>query len=226
MRRWLVGLCLCLAQGPLGAEEAWQSALGRMPLAANVRELGRTNCVDILWGAFRSNGVVKAVILMPGATDEWYTLRGGKVALEVENASLLDAVNALTNRTRIRATFRPPLLLLHTPQDVLEPLVRVEHEPTAEKIRRCRFAPHAVYNDRDWDALYPILKKWCKAGMRPWRYTEGSWHFYRHSFTGWDLTAWEALEATALAGKTKCTVQRGKVVFEVDLRLAVGPQAE
>ena len=56
--------------------------------------------------------------------------------------------------------------------------------------------------------------------MRPWRYSTDSWHFYRHSFVAWDLTGWEALEATALAAKTTCTVHRNKVVFEVDMRVS------
>ena len=218
MKRWLAILCFCLGHSFLSAQEAWQTALARMPLAPNVRQLGRTNCVDILWRAFQSNDLVKAMILMPGATDEWYMLRAAKADLAGPNASLLDTISALTNQTRIRATFRPPLLLLHTPEDLLEPVIVVEHQPTADRIKEARFAPHAVYNDRDWDFLHPILKKKLKAAMRPWRYSLESWHFYRHSFTGWNLTGWEALEATALAGRTMATVKKGKVVFELDLR--------
>jgi hypothetical protein len=223
MTRWLAALCFCLVHGLLGAQESWPTALARMPLAPNVRQLGRTNCVDILWRAFQSNSVVKGLIFMPGATDEWYMLRAAKADLPGPNPSLLEAVCALTNQTRIRATFRPPMLLLHTAEDSLEPVIIVEDQPTADKIKQARFVPHAVYNDRDWDFLYPILKKKLKAAMRPWRYSLESWHFYRHSFTGWDLTSWEALEATALAGKTTATVKKGKVVFAVDLRPPVVP---
>jgi hypothetical protein len=226
MTRWLAGLCFCLVHGLLGAQESWQAALARMPLAPNVRQLSRTNCVDTLWRAFQSNGLVKALILMPGATDEWYMFRPAKADLANPNPSLLDAVSALTNQTRIRATFRPPMLLLHTAEDLLEPVIIVEHQPTADRIKQARFVPYAVYNDRDWDFLYPILKKSLKAAMRPWRYTQDSWHFYRHSFTAWNLTGWEALEATALAGKTTCTIKHSKVVFEVDLRLPAPPNPD
>ncbi len=43
-----------------------------MPLGTNVTELNRTNCVGIMLRAFQSNNVVKALIFMPGATDEFY----------------------------------------------------------------------------------------------------------------------------------------------------------
>jgi hypothetical protein len=214
-------LCLfwCLAHGVVCAQESWQTALSRMPLEANIPQLTRTKCVDVLWHAFQSNGVVKAMIFMPGATDTWYIFKPATVALTNANPSLLDAVCALTNQTRIRATFHPPLLLLHTEVDLLEPMINVQDQATADRLKRVRFVPHAVYNDRDWDFLQPILKKALKTSLRPWRYSQDSWHFYRHTFVGWDLTGWEALEATALAAKTTCTVSRNKVVFVVDMRL-------
>jgi hypothetical protein len=205
------------------AEEYWPAALSRMPLHAQVTQLTRTNCVDVLWGAFQSNGVAKALILMPGATDTWYMFQPAKVALTKTNPSLLDALTALTNQTPIRVTFRPPFLLLHTDVDLLEPVIKVEDQATAAKLKQARFVPHAVYNDRDWDFLQPILRKSLKTAMRPWRYSQDSWHFYRHSFAAWNLTGWEALEAAAMAAKTTCTVSRKKVVFEVDMRLPTAP---
>jgi hypothetical protein len=212
-------LFLCLVHGALAAQESWPAVLSRMPLGADVTQLTRTNCVDVLWHAFQSNGVVRALILMPGATDTWYMFQPARVTLTNNSPSLLDAITALTNQTQIRATFRPPFVLLHTAVDLLEPVIKVRHPATATKLKQARFVPHAVYNDREWDFLQPILRKSLKTAMRPWRYTKDSWHFYRHSFAAWDLTGWEALEAAALAAKTSCTVSRNKVVFEVDLRL-------
>ena len=225
MDRALLCLFLCLVHGALAAQESWPAALSRMPLGANVTQLTRTNCVDVLWRAFQSNGVVKALILMPGATDTWYMLRPARVALTNANPSLLDAIAALTNQTRLRATFRPPMLLLHTATDLLEPVLKVEDPQTAARLKQARFVPHAVYNDRDWDFLQPILRKTLKTAMRPWRYSMDSWHFYRHTFAAWNLTGWEALEVTAMAAKTTCTVSRNKVVFDLDLRLPA-PHAE
>jgi hypothetical protein len=215
----LVCLLLCLSPHPAFTQESWPEAFNRKPLPANVTQLTRTNCVDLLWRAFQSNGVVKALVLMPGATDTWYMFQAARVVLPNANPSLLDAISALTNQTRIRATFRPPFLLLHTGVDVLEPVIQVQDARTAAKLKQARFVPRGVYNDRDWDFMQPILKKHLKVAMRPWRYSTDSWHFYRHTFAAWDLTGWEALEATAMAAKTTCTIYRNKVVFQVDMRV-------
>jgi hypothetical protein len=219
-------LCISLCVLPVSVAESWQAALARMPLAGNVTELNRTNCAGIVLDTFQSNDDVKAVVFLPGATDELYFFR--RVRAEVTNrpASLLDAVNALTNQTRIRATFRPPLLLLHTGEDLLEPAIRIEDAWTADRLRQRRFVAHAVYNDRDWDSLWPVLKKSCRTGLNPWPRLTDSWHFYRHSFAAWNLTAWEALEATALAGQTSVTVRRKQVVFEEDRRPRGAPKVD
>ena len=232
-RRWQALLLpLMIFMTGLPAAEPWQNALNQMPLGTNVHELNRTNCVDIMLHAFTSNAVVKALVFMPGATDEFYMFRRAKAVLTNEEPSLLDAVNALTNQTLIRATFRAPLLLLHTDEDPLEPLINVEHEPTAAKLKQFHFVPHALYKDRDWDFVQPILAKTLKADVRPWRYMYDSWHFYRHSFAAWNLTGWEALEAIALAGKTRCTVRHKTglalkhtlLVFEGDERVRATPK--
>src|SRR5690348_1763293 len=61
--------------------ETWQSALHQMPLGAQVLQLNRTNCVDVMLKAFQSNHVVKALIFMPGATDEFYMFHRAKAEL-------------------------------------------------------------------------------------------------------------------------------------------------
>ena len=48
-----------------------QSALAQMPFPLHVTELNRSNCVEVMLGAFQSNHVIKALIFMPGATDEF-----------------------------------------------------------------------------------------------------------------------------------------------------------
>src|ERR1035437_3644285 len=182
MTRLILGLLVCLVQFALGAAETWQAALSRMPLGTNVTQLNRSNCVGIMLRAFQSNDVVKALLFMPGATDEFYFFRRARADLTNRPASLLDAVSALTNQTLIRATFRPPLLLLHTAEDLLEPAIRIEHQPTADKIRQARFVAHGVYNDRDWDYLRDVLRWSLRTEMRPLSHSTDSWHFYRHSF--------------------------------------------
>ena len=138
LTRCILCLAVCLQQSALSAAETWPAALGRMPLGTNVTQLNRTNCVGIMLRAFQSNDVVKALVFMPGATDEFYFFRRARADLTNSPASLLDAVSALTNQTLIRATFRPPLLLLHTGEDLLEPAIKIEHQPTVDKLRQRR----------------------------------------------------------------------------------------
>ena len=206
--------------------ESWQTAFAGMPLDRPVNELNRSNCVPLMLQAFQSNQAVKALVFMPGATDEFYMFRRARAVLTNEHPSLLNAVSALTNQTLIRATFQPPFLLLHTDEDPLELLSHVDHQPTADKLKRRLFLPHILVDDRDWDFMQPLLKKRLRLDIRPWRHSYESWHFYRHSFAGWGLNEWEALEATALAGKTSFDVQRHRVIFQGDERVRATPKFE
>jgi len=210
----------------IGAAETWEAALAKMPLKVRVSELNRTNCVSVLLGSFQENQTVKAIVFMPGATDEFYMFGRAQARLTNATPSILDAVSALTNQTWIRATFTAPLLLLHTDEDPLDVLFKIEHEGTAKKIQNAQLAPHLLFDDRDWNFIQPILKKGFKVDVRPWRHSYDSWHFYRHSFAGWNLNGWEALKAVALAGKTSFTVQRRRLLFEGDERVRATPKLD
>jgi len=234
MRGLIFWIFVCLFPATLPASEPWAAALGQMPLDVGVTELSRTSCVEVMLKAFQSNEVVKALIFMPGATDEFYMFKRARARLTNASPTLLDAVTALTNQTLIRATFRPPFLLLHSDEDPLEPLITIESESGVQKLMRTRFVSHGIYNDRDWDFLQPILRTCVKGDILPWRYSRASWHFYRHSFAAWNLTGWEALEAVAFAGKTRFTVRRKslldfrqiEVEFKPDARIRTVPTLE
>ncbi len=202
--------------GKVLAGESWQDALGKMPLDANVTELNRTNCVSLLLNSFQSNGVVKALIFMPGATDEIYFFRRARAMLTNSNPSLLDAVAALTNQTFIQATFQPPLLLLHTTEDSLDGFAIVKNESTAKKLREQSVSGRVVFNDADWDIVRAVLNKKLSVGLRPFSDAPDSWHFYRHSFVADGVTEWEMLESIALAGKTTFTVHWRTAEFKLD----------
>jgi len=225
-RRGAVALALAatLTQPRLGAAESWPDALAKMSLHTTVSELNRTNCVAIMLNAFESNHIVKGLVFMPGATDEFYLFRRGKAELSGSSPTLLDAIRALTNQTNIRASFRNPLLLLHTDEDPLDPDEVVQDQKTAGRLQSTSFLPHVICNDRDWDYLQPLLKHSLGVALRPWRYSTDSWHFYRHSFAACNLNGLEALEAAALAGKSKFTIRHGEVVFEVDPRVRAKPK--
>jgi hypothetical protein len=223
----VLGLMVVLGErSSLGAGAAWESALAAMPLPAGVTRLEQTNCVHLLLNAFQSNDVVKALIFMPGATDELYMFHRAKAVLDKVSPTLLDAVIALTNQTFIRATFRPPFLLLHSDEDPLEPLAQIHDERTAARIRKAKFKRHVVFEDQDWDSLLFELERTYGVWFYPRAGSTSSWHFYRHSFAAWRLTGWEGLQAVSLAGKTRFTVERGKVVFEGDQRVLAEPKLD
>ncbi|HVU08818.1 MAG TPA: hypothetical protein VHG89_09775 [Verrucomicrobiae bacterium] len=210
---WICGLC-----GKVFADEGWQAALSQMPLATNVMELNRTNSVPLLFNAFQSNGVVKALIFMPGATDEIYFFRRVQATVTNPNPSLLDGVAALTNQTHIQATFCAPFLLLHTTEDSLDGFATIKNESTAKKLRGKIIVGKIVFNDADWDNVRAVLNKKLSVGLRPFSGAPESWHFYRHSFAAENLNEWEMLEAIALADKTTFTLHWLTADFRADAR--------
>jgi hypothetical protein len=196
----------------------WQDELAKMPLTEKTAELNPANCARILFNSFQRNSSVQALILMPGATDELYFFRRAHARLTNDAPTLLDAVSALTNQTFIQATFRPPLLLLHTVEDPMEPDIVVEDERTADRIRKKHFEKHAIFYDRDWDFVEPILAFYLDTRLWPGLHSHDSHHFFRHSLAEFDLNAWDALQAIALAGKTKVIIQRKRIVLRGDTR--------
>lgn len=213
---------------PLAAQ-TWQDELAKMPLLDNPPELNRHNCVKIMLGSFQRDPLVKALIFMPGATDEFYFFRRARAKLTNDHPTLLDAVSALTNQTWIRATFRPPLLILHTAEDSLEPIIDIQDERTADRLRKKRFEKRGLFDDRDWDYMQPILDFDLNTKILPVPGTHDSHHFFRHSFAEYDLNGWDALRAVALAGKTQFAVKKKCVVFTGDPRVkapAAPPSAD
>src|SRR5712675_1731474 len=101
MIRHLICFLLLATHVARCAPETWESALGHMPLGTNVTQLNRTNCVDTMLRAFQSNQTVKALIFMPGATDEFYMFRRARADLTNAHPTLLDAICSLTNQMLI-----------------------------------------------------------------------------------------------------------------------------
>lgn len=219
-------LLLMAVRSAWATEESWTNALSRMPLGPNVSILNHTNCAQVLLGSFKSNATAKALIFMPGATDELYFFRRVQVSLTNVTPSLLDAIQALTNQSPLRVTFRAPFVLLYSGEDVLDLDFKVEHAGTEKKLKAGKPLPQLLAIDRDWTQLLRLMKKQIPATLLPYERTQGSWHFYRHTFAGWNLTPWEVLEAAARAGKTRFTVIRGGVAFEVDPRVGELPKLE
>ncbi len=208
------------------ADETWPSALSRMPLGSGAVELNRTNCAQLILGGFQSNATVKALIFMPGATDELYFFHRVQVTVTNASPTLFDAVAALTNQSPLHVVFRAPFLLIYSEEDVLDLDIKIQHQRTAENLKTDKTLPHLAVIDRDWTQLLKLIKKPISPTLLPYEGTTGSWHFYRHTFAGWNLTQWETLEACALAGKTKFTVIHNGVIFELDLRPGAMPKLD
>jgi hypothetical protein len=226
LTKWSGLLLLLVALHGASAGEPWQDALERMPLGASVTELNRTNSVPLMLNAFQSNGVVKALIFMPGATDELYFFRRAHAALTNANPSLLDALTALTNQTYIQATFQPPLLLLHTTEDSLDVIAAVKNKSTEAKLHQRLVPDHVLMNDADWGVVRSTLKGKLSVGLRPFESATETWHFYRHTFVACGATEWEMLETLALAGKTTFTVNWLTAEFQPDGREGVAPKLD
>jgi len=206
------------------ALEPWQEALARMPLQRGTQHLTKTNVVETLLESFLENEAAKALIFMPGATDEFYFFNRGNAQLTNAAPTLFDAIAALTNQTLIHVTFRPPFILLHSAEDSLEPVSKIEHEPTVERVRKKQFTPHILYADSDWDFILPTLSFRLDTRILPGKWSHDSSHFYRHNLAAHHLNGWEILEALAYAGKTQFTVQKKKITFEGDTRFRERPK--
>jgi hypothetical protein len=160
---------------------------------------------------------------MPGATDEFYFFRRAKAALTNDQPTLLDAIGALTNQTYIRATFRAPFLILHTAEDPVEPLAKIEDQKTADRIRAKQFDHFQIFNDRRWDEVQPMLQFALDVRILPGTRSHDTAHFFRHTFCHWELNGMQMLEAMAMAGKTQFTIKRKQVIFAGDTRFLANP---
>ena len=223
MKPLFKSLCLAaftaLATFTAAAGEPWQDALAAMPLGTNPPALTRTNTVGLMLTALRANDTVKGIVFMPGATDELYFFRRVNVPLAAGAApTLLDCVTAITNHSYILATYRAPFLLLHTTEDHLGGFATVQSPRAEKRLRGAVLARHFLFNDRDWDDIYPLLQANERATLAPGLNQDETCHFYRHSFAAWNLTQWELLEATAYAGKTTFTLTTWNATFTGDRR--------
>ncbi len=211
-------ICALFFRNSAMAEKSWEAVLSTMPLNAHATELNETNCVPLILNAFQSNSVVKALIFMPGATDELYFFHRVHARLAATNPSLANAIGALTNQTCIQADFRAPFLLLHTTEDVVDPIAIVKSRGTAAKLRRRMVSDRMVFNDCAWDDLRTALRRELSVELRPFANAPDSWHFYHHTFAACGLSQWELLEAVALSGKTTFTLHWWTADFRLDTR--------
>jgi hypothetical protein len=210
----------------IARSQDWSRALAQMPLGTNITWLTHSNCAQVCFAALREDPVVKGLVFLPGATDELYFFRRVNAQLTPVAPTLRDAIVALTNQTPLRVSFRAPLVLIHSEEDVLELEFTVPHAATAQALKGKTVPGRQEFWDRDWKVMRAHLQQALSVRVFPYNRQSAARHFYRHTFAGWNLTGWETLEATALAGKSRFHVKRHEVEFTLDERVVANPRLE
>ena len=193
---------------------SWTEALRAMPLGPGTPPINRDNAVSTLFEAFRSNAVVKGVLVLPEVADDFYLIHRDAPKLNLRRTNLLEALVALTNATALRLTWKEPFVLLHLAGDTLSPGMRVEHPATEDWLRRDTKFPAAHFVDVHWERLQPRLAAGLGCRVRPEAASTDAWHFARHNFVGWGLSGWEVLEAASLTGNTTVIIQNRAIRVE------------
>ena len=203
-------------------DESWKVELASMPLGENRIHFFKSEPAKIILPAFKTNPVVKAIVFMPSATDELYFNDRGSSVFTNSNATLLDAVSELTKHSGIQAIFRAPFLLLGETNDFSTALLKPEGSPLFERLREKPFTPEWLMIDKEWEQLYPTLKKYLGTRITPGVQSRDSWHFYRVSFAAHGLNALEAVELVSLATQTEVEGEKHRLIFS---RRAPSPPA-
>ena len=203
---------LLVATCPARGAESWGPALASMPLGTNRIHFSKGEPARAILHAFRSNDWVKAIVIMPGATDELYFNDRGTCQF-AEPTTLLEAVHELTNRTSIRATFHPPFLLLAGSTDYNSPLLNSTGSLEFSALRSKRFTRDWVMIDKEWDQLYPTLNKNLGLKLSPALGSPDAWHFYRVYFAAFNLNDLEAVELVSLATQTEAQADGRRLTF-------------
>jgi hypothetical protein len=197
-----------------GNAQTWQEALGKMPVPLAAQPLTRKNFMPVCLDHFQSNGVIKAVIFLPGVADDFYLINRDRALWRVSADSLLSAVMGLTNSTQLHITWRPPYLLVHADQDRLTPLVQAKNSRIGERLRWAHSITTLSLIDRHWDAVQPALQNGLKMQVMPQSGSEEAWHFGRVNLAAFGLTDWELLSALSIAARTKVVMESKKIRFE------------
>jgi hypothetical protein len=184
-----------------------------MPIPANAPPLNRDNAAGILVHSFRSNAVVSGLLILPDVFDDFYLINRDKPALNIRATNLLDALTRLTNNTTVRLTFRGSFVMAHMDTDKLEPGIVEADAVTVRQLKLERVLAYGVFVDTHWERLQPRLMSELKCKVLPEANSEDAWHFARHNFAAFNLTAWQFIVATALTGKSTATVQKRAIVF-------------
>jgi hypothetical protein len=208
MRALLAALLFCVC----AHAQDWQSAFAKIPIRTTTFPAHLTPPVELILTNFQPTAEFRAVVLMPGAADRLYFYDWGQATLP-PNATLLDAVTALTNKADLRIYAVPPFLLIGMKYDDASNPLSIAN-PAKLKLDERKISGRTYYMDRPYDRLVRAAEKFTRLRVRPSRTDPASWHFYRLAFVGYDLSAKEFLQAFAYGTKTSAKIDvRGRVTF-------------
>ncbi len=208
-RFFILAWIFCL---PLGAADDCQSALARMPVRTNSFNAHLTVPVELIFDSFKPTETLRSVVLMPGAADQLYFFNSGRLFLP-EKPSLLDVLRALTNHAQLRYTCVPPFLLVHTKLDNLADPVIFAPGADTQRLKSVKFDGASRYLDRPYDRVLPDLEPKLGLQFLPDQTSTKSWHFYRVSLIGYDLSAPELLRAMAYSMRTTVQLDPKNALF-------------
>jgi len=198
------------------SETTWQaarSALAEMPLPLTP-SLARSNAIRLIVHAFKSNAVVRALIVLPGAVDDFHLIHRDVPLPALNSRNLAEALASLTNASQWRITFSRSFLLVHTAADRLTAEVRIVDSATRDRLQSRMGESKLEWVDAPWPKAHPILRKAIGLGLQPAADSPNAGHFERLNLAAAHLTDLELVEAVALSTGTRLSVERRRVQFE------------
>src|SRR5258706_1350628 len=119
---WLITTTAALGQ-------SWEEAMITMALPQEV-VINRDNCISVCLTNFPSNSTVKALIFLPGVSDDFYLINRDRPKLNIRAANIFEALRQITNATALKLTFNSPFLLVHVISDSTAHQVLAQHAAT------------------------------------------------------------------------------------------------
>lgn len=210
MRTLLAAFLLCIG---IHAED-WQTAFARIPIRTTNFPAHLTPPVELILTNFQPTAEIRGIILMPGAADRLYFYDSGTVTLP-PNPTLLDAITALTNQADLRVYLAPPFLLIGMRYDDPADPMTVDPQVSLDKLKlnEQKRPGRVFFIDRPYDRILSQVEKVARLRLKPSRFDPASWHYYRLSFVGYDLTGADFLRAVAYGTKTSVRIEKRRAIF-------------
>ncbi len=197
------------------APSSIRDALAAMPFVSPA-PLARSNAVRRILEAFRPSPAVHALVILPGAIDDFHLVHRNDPLPPMAATTLAEALDALTNATAWRVTCDATAsrVLIHTAAERSAPGEVRAHPATTARLRQRVVKPPVKWIDATWPVVQPALENGLGLWVRPAADEAGAGHFERVNLAGQGLTQWEWLEAVALATGTRLVVERREARFE------------